>query len=325
MKAVLCTSLDGIESLTIEDIDPPSPGAGEVVVKVRAAALNFFDTLITRGAYQHKPELPFSPSGEICGTVLSCGPDVKDFSPGDRVMSYLGWGGAREQVLVQASQLVPVPDTVADEVAASLSITYGTAIHGLRDRAGLVAGETVAILGAAGGAGLAAIEIAKQLGAHVIAVASSKAKLDTCVGAGADQVFDYKTGDLKAGLRTLTSGRGVDVVYDCVGGDQTEQAIRAMAWGGRFLVVGFASGTIAKLPLNLLLVKGVSAVGVFWGEAIKRDPDSHRANMEQLMDWVARGKLVPVIDQTFPLESAREALGVIAQRKAIGKVVLVVE
>ncbi len=322
MKAVLCRTLEGIDALTIEEIPEPVPGPGEVIVKVRTAALNYFDTLITRGAYQFKPELPFSPSGEICGTVISSGEGVTDFAPGTRVMAYVGWGGAREQMAVSVEKLIRVREGVSDEVAASLSITYGTAIHGLRDRGQVSTGETVAILGAAGGAGLAAIEIAKLLGARVIAVSSTDAKLNVCKQAGADEVLDYTSVDLKTGLKALTEGRGIDVVYDCVGGDQTEQAIRAMAWQGRFLVVGFASGEIAKLPLNLLLLKGCSAIGVFWGEAVKRDSEGHRKNMIQLMDWVVEGRLKPLIQKTFPLHETRKALKVIRERKANGKIVL---
>ena len=324
MKAVLCKSLEGIDALEYEDIEPPVAGPREVVIKVATAALNFFDTLITRGAYQFKPRLPFSPSGEICGTVLSCAPDVTDFAPGTRVMACIGWGGAREQVAVSIDQLIRVPEGVSSEVAACLSITYGTAMHGLLDRGRLRAGESIAILGAAGGAGLAAIEISKLLGARVIAVASTEEKLKACRAAGADDVFDYTSGDLKTGLKDLTGGRGVDVVYDCVGGEQSEPALRAMAWQGRFLVVGFASGSIAKLPLNLLLIKGCSAIGVFWGEAMKRDPAGHKANMMKLLDWVKEERLKPLIDQRFPLPKAREALQVIAQRKAKGKIVLTV-
>lgn len=322
MRAVLCKRLDGPEALVIEDIPTPSPGPGELLVAVRVAALNFFDTLITRGKYQSKPELPFSPSGEIAGVVTGIGPGVTGFAVGDRVAAYLGWGGAREAVLVPADAAIPIPSGVSDEAAAGVSITYGTAIHGLRDRAVLAPGETVAVLGAAGGAGLAAIEIAKVLGARVIAVASSEEKLAICRAHGADDVIDYAREDLKQALRDRTGGAGVDVVYDCVGGPAAEAALRALKWQGRFLVIGFASGDIPKLPLNLLLVKGVSAIGVFWGESVKRDPAGHRANMERVLAAVGEGRLAPRTHAVFPLERIIEAIGVLERREASGKVLV---
>lgn len=323
MKAVLCKSLDGADALVVEDIERPVPGPGEVLVAVRAAALNFMDTLVTRGRYQYKPDLPFSPSGEICGVVEAAGPGAGRFAPGQRVMGYIGWGGAREYAAVPESRLVEVPDTVSDEHAAGLAITYGTALHGLRDRADLEAGETVAVLGASGGAGLAAVEIAHVMGARVIAVASSPEKLAVCREHGADETLDYTAEDLRDGLKRLTGGQGVDVVYDCVGGDHAEAAVRACAWKGRFLVVGFASGEIPKLPLNLLLLKGCAALGVFWGRSVDADPETYRANMRQLLTWVGEGRLSPRVHDKLPLESAREALGVISGRAAVGKIVLV--
>jgi NADPH2:quinone reductase len=322
MKAALCKSLDGPAGLVVEDIAVPEPGPGEALVAVKAAALNFFDTLITRGKYQARPELPFSPSAEVAGVVEALGEGVSGVQVGDRVMAYLGWGGAREKVIAKAEALVPIPAGVSDEVAAGVSVTYGTAIHGLKDRAHLRGGETVAVLGAAGGAGLAAVEIAKLMGARVIAVASSPEKLAVTREHGADEAVDYGAYDLKEGLRALTGGRGVDVVYDCVGGDSSEAALRATAWQGRFLVVGFASGDIPKIPLNLLLLKGCEAIGVFWGEAVKRDPEGHRANMRQVLDWVAEGRLNPRIHGTYPLSQIREAIAVLDRREAVGKVVL---
>jgi NADPH2:quinone reductase len=322
MKAALCKRFGGPESLAIEEVAEPLPGSGEVVVKVKAAALNFFDTLITRGKYQAKPELPFSPSAEVAGVVEALGTGVRGVKVGDRVMAYLGWGGAREKVVAKADALIAIPEGVGDAVAAGVSVTYGTAIHGLNDRGHLKAGETVAVLGAAGGAGLAAVEVAKLIGARVIAVASSPEKLAVCLEHGADEAVNYASADLKEGLRALTGGRGVDVVYDCVGGDSSEAAIRAMAWQGRFLVVGFASGDIAKIPLNLLLLKGCDAIGVFWGEAVKRDPAGHRANMCQVLAWVAEGRLNPRVHATYPLTEIGAALAVIDRREAVGKVVL---
>lgn len=322
MKAVLCKSLEGPSKLEIGDLPDPTPASDEVVVDVNACALNFFDTLITRGKYQHKPELPFSPGGEIAGTVASVGANVDGIKPGDRVSAYLGWGGAREKVTVSAERIVAIPDGIDDAVASGVSITYGTAIHGLKDRADLQPGETVAVLGASGGAGLAAVEIAVAMGARVIAVASSDEKLAICKAHGAEHLINYASSDLKLALREVTEGRGVDVVYDCVGGDSAEQAVRAMAWKGRFLVVGFASGEIPKLPLNLLLVKGCAALGVFWGEAVKRDPASHRQHMQDVLQWVKEGRLKPRIDKSFPLPEIKAALAEIEERKAIGKIVL---
>ena len=322
MRAVLCKRLDGPEALVIEDVPAAEPGPGEIAVTVRVAALNFFDTLITRGKYQHKPELPFSPAGEIAGVVARVGEGVSGFLPGDRVAAYLGWGGARDEVIVTTEAAIPIPSGVADEVAAGVPITYGTAIHGLKDRANVQPNEWVAVTGAAGGAGLAAIEIAKVMGARVIAVASSEEKLAICRAHGADAVIDYGKEDLKQALRERTGGAGVDVVYDCVGGDAAEPALRALRWNGRFLVVGFASGDIPKFPLNLLLVKGVSVMGVFWGEAVKRDPAGHRANMEFVLRAVADGRLRPRVHGTYPLERIAEAIGVLERREATGKVVV---
>jgi NADPH2:quinone reductase len=322
MKAALCKSLDGPDALVIEEIADPTAGPGEVVIRVRAAALNFFDTLITRGKYQTKPALPFSPSGEIAGVVESLGDGVTGLAIGDRVAAALGHGGAREKVVVAAEHLIPIPDGVSDATASAVSVTFGTAIHGLKDRGRVKPGETVAVLGATGGAGQAAVEIAKLLGARVIAAGSSDEKLAICKSLGADEVVNYDAADLKQALKDLTGGRGVDVVYDCVGGNYAEAAVRALAWEGRFLVVGFAAGEIPKLPLNLLLLKGADAIGVFWGEAVRRNPERHRANMIEVLGWVAEGKLDPRIQATYPLAEIREAIGVIDRREAAGKIVL---
>ncbi len=322
MKAALCKRLEGPDGIEIADVPEPKPGPGEVLVKVNAAALNFFDTLITRGKYQAKPDLPFSPAAEIAGVVEAVGDGVAGVRAGERVMAYLGWGGAREKVVAPVDALVPIPAGVSDEIAAGVSVTYGTAIHGLKDRAQLRSGETVAVLGAAGGAGLAAVEIAKLLGARVIAVASSPEKLAVCRRHGADDLLNYEETDLKNGLRALTNGTGVDIVYDCVGGDAAEAALRALGWQGRFLVVGFASGEIPAIALNLLLLKGAAAIGVFWGEALRRDPAGHKRNMTQVLDWVAQGKLRPHIHATYPLADIRAAIGVLDRREAVGKVVL---
>jgi NADPH2:quinone reductase len=323
MKAALCKSLDGPDAIVVEELPDPVAGQGEAVVRVKAAALNFLDTLITRGKYQYKPPLPFSPSGEFAGVVESLGAgDGGSLKVGQRVFGYAGFGAARERLVAKVETLVPLPDGVSEEVGATLSVTYGTAIHGLRDRGRLQAGETVAVLGASGGAGLAAVEIAKLLGARVIAAASSAEKLAVCRQHGADDTIDYSSGDLKQTLRDMTGGRGVDVVYDCVGGDYAEPAVRAMAWGGRFLVVGFAAGQIPKIPLNLLLLKSCELVGVFWGESTKRDPIGHRRNMEDVARWAAEGRLKPHIHASLPLERTGEAIKLLDGRKVTGKIVV---
>jgi NADPH2:quinone reductase len=322
MKAALCKTLDGPDALVIEDIADPVAAPGEVVVRVRAAGLNFLDTLITRGKYQFKPELPFSPAAEIAGVVEAVGEGVADLNVGQRVCGYIAWGGAREKVAVPAKLMIPVPDGVSDTAAAGVCVTYGTGMHGLKDRGGLKSGETVAVLGASGGAGLAAVELAKLMGARVIAVASSPEKLEICRQHGADQLLNYATTDLKTGLRELTGGKGVDVVYDCVGGDYAEAALRSIAWGGRLLVIGFAAGTIPKIPLNLLLLKNAAAIGVFWGEMIMRESDRHRANMTEVLGWVAQGRLRPHVHATYPLERVGEAINMLDKRLVAGKLVV---
>ena len=322
MKAALCKTLDGPEAIVIEEIADPVAAPGEVVVRVKAAALNFLDTLITRGKYQFKPELPFSPAAEIAGVVEAVGDGVTDLKPGQRVCGYMAWGGAREKVAVPAKLMIPIPEGVTDAAAAGISVTYGTAMHGLKDRAQLKAGETVAVLGASGGAGLAAVEVAKLSGARVIAVASSPEKLQVCRDHGADELLDYTTTDLKTGLRELTGGKGVDVVHDCVGGDYSEASLRSIAWGGRLLVIGFAAGAIPKIPLNLFLLKNAAAIGVFWGEMIMREPERHRANMIEVLDWVAKGKLKPHVSETYPLAHIGDAIASLDKRRVTGKVVI---
>jgi len=322
MKAALCKSLDGPEGLVIAEVPEPVAGPGQAVIAVKAVGLNFADTLITRGKYQLKPDLPFSPGMEVSGVVGAVGSGVSHVSPGDKVLAYTSWNGAAEKIAVEAASIVPVPEAVPFEVAAGLSVTYGTAIHGLKDRGRLVGGETVVVTGAAGGAGQAAVEIAHLLGSRVIAVASSEEKLETARHAGADEAILYPPSDLKDAVRALTNGKGADVVYDCIGGDAAEPLVRALAWRGRFLVVGFAAGEIPKLPLNLLLVKGAEAVGVFWGESVRRNPDAHRADMEQLLGWVADGRLKPRIHGLYPLAAIGKALAVIENRQAQGKVVV---
>jgi NADPH:quinone reductase len=322
MKAALCKSLDGPAGLVVEDIAEPVAENAQALVRVAAVGLNFADTLITRGKYQSKPELPFSPGAEISGVVEQVADNVFGLRRGDKVMAYVGWGGAAELMAIDVGSLVAVPDAVPLPMAAGLSVTYGTAMHGLRDRGALAAGETVVVTGAAGGAGQAAVEIAALIGARVIAVVSSHEKGAVAKAAGAHDVIIFPGSDLKSEVRAMTDGKGCDVVYDCVGGAAAEPLVRALVWQGRFLVVGFASGDIPKIPLNLLLVKGAQISGVFWGESVTRDPHGHRRNMEQLLDWVSAGRLKPRIHATYPFSEIKQALGVIERREATGKIVL---
>ena len=322
MKAVLCTAFGPPEDLRIVDIPRPEAGPGEVVVEVGAAALNFFDTLIVAGKYQTRPPLPFSPGGELAGTVVAVGADVEGVAPGDRVMGHIGWGGARQFAAVPAARLIAIPQGLSDEAAAGLIIAYGTTLHAFKDRAALKAGETVAVLGASGGVGIAAIEIAKAMGARVIACASSEEKLAFCRAHGADDTLNYEKEDIKAGLKARTDGAGVDVVYDPVGGAHAEAALRATGWNGRFLVIGFAGGDIPRIALNLCLLKGNAIIGVNWGEFAFRDPAASRANNVQILEWVHGGKLKPHVDHVYALESTVEALGAIARREVKGKIVV---
>ncbi len=322
MKALLCTHYGTPDDLTIEDIADPVAKPGEAVVEVKAAALNFFDTLIIAGKYQTKPAMPFSPAAEFAGVVQSVGPDVTSVKVGDRVLGYLGYGAARQRVAAPADRLVPIPDALDFDRAAGLCVTYGTTLHALKDRAHLREGETLAVLGASGGVGLAAVELGKAMGARVIACASSDDKLAFAKQHGADDGINYATDDLKEALRRVTGGKGVDVIYDPVGGAYAEQALRSIAWKGRFLVVGFAAGEIPKIPLNLALLKGCDIVGVFWGSFVERDPAGHRGNTRQILDWVVAGKLSAHVQAVYPLADAANALKALAARKVMGKIVL---
>lgn len=322
MKALLCKAYGLPETLVVEDLPDPVPGRGEIRVRVCAVALNFFDTLIIENRYQVKPDLPFSPGAELCGIVDALGEGVDSVALGTRVAGYVGHGAAREYVVAPAQSFVAVPDALSDAQAAGLFVTYGTSLHALADRARLAPGETLAVLGAAGGAGLSAVELAKALGARVIACASSAEKLALAAQAGADLLLDYTREDLRDGLKRLTGGRGADVIYDPVGGDLAEKALRAIAWQGRYLVVGFAGGGIPRIPLNLVLLKGCDVQGVFWGSFVERDPAGHRAAMERILSLAASGVLSAHVDREYPLHDAAQALGHIAARAAKGKVVL---
>lgn len=322
MKAVLCKSFGPPEDLVVEDLSSPEAGPGEVVITARAIGLNFFDTLIIADKYQFKPSLPFSPGAELAGDVKSVGGDVTGFAVGDRVMAYTRNGAAREEIAVPASQVIPVPAGLDFAVAAGLTVTYGTSYHALKDRADLQPGETLAVLGASGGVGQSAVEIGKAMGARVIACASSQDKLDFCKSVGADDVINYAQEDLKDRLKELTDGKGADVVYDPVGGDLAEAAVRATAWNGRFLVIGFAAGQIPKIPLNLVLLKGCSLVGVFWGSFVERNPDRHITNMTTLLNWCVEGKIKPHIYDRIPLDQTPAALRAFLNREVKGKIVI---
>jgi NADPH2:quinone reductase len=322
MKAILCTHFCTAAELELAEIDEPRAGPDDAVVRVKAAALNFFDTLIIAGKYQHKPPFPFSPAAEFAGVVESVGAGVTGIAPGDRVMGNIGWGAARQAVAVPAQQLVKIPSTLDFDRAAGLTVTYGTTLYALRERAELKSGETLAVLGASGGTGLAAIEIGKIMGARVIACASSDDKLAFARDHGADETVNYASEDLRGALKKLGGDHGIDVVYDPVGGAYTEPAVRALAWHGRYLVVGFAAGEIPRLPLNLVLLKSCDIRGVSWGAWTKREPQGQHGLMKQIVEWCAQGKLSAHVHAIYPLADIAAALQAIADRKAMGKIVL---
>ncbi|NUP09554.1 MAG: NADPH:quinone oxidoreductase family protein [Polyangiaceae bacterium] len=322
-RAVRIHELTGPKGLRVDDIDVPAPGAGEVQIDVEAAGVNFPEVLLSYGKYQFKPSPPFVPGGEAAGVVSAVGPGVTSFAPGDRVAATMIHGAFAERIVVSELACARVPDAVSFDTAAATLLTYLTTMHALVDRASLRAGETLLVLGAAGGVGTAAIDIGRRLGARVIAAASSEEKLAYCRARGAEMTIDYSREDLKERAKALTKGNGADVVYDAVGGDYAEQALRSTAWKGRYLVVGFASGTIPKIPLNLVLLKGCQIVGVFWGQFAAMDPTKNRAHAEQVFRWIEEGSLSPHISETLPFTRAGEALERLEQRKVMGKVVLV--
>ncbi len=322
MKAVLCKVYGPPESLVIEDIEAPHPRKGQVVVAVKACGVNFPDTLIIQGKYQFKPPMPFTPGGEVEGIVKEVGEEVDTVKVGDRVIGFTSWGGFAEEVVIDAQALIPIPDAMDFNTAAAFEMTYGTAHYALKDRGQLQAGETLLVLGAAGGVGLAAVQIGKAMGARVIAAASTDAKLEVCRQQGADEVINYATEDLKTRVKDLSTGNGVDVTLDPVGGEYSEAALRGMAWGGRFLVVGFTAGEIPRIPLNLTLLKSCSIVGVFWGPFTMREPKRNREYIQELLTWYEEGKIRPVVSATYPLEQVADALNDMMNRRVTGKVVL---
>ncbi|MDM5181048.1 NADPH:quinone oxidoreductase family protein [Massilia sp. DJPM01] len=323
MKAVVCKAWGLPDSLVVEQVAAPVAGPGQVLLDVKAAGVNFPDVLIIQGKYQFKPELPFTPGSELSGVVSALGAGVTNVKPGDRVIAFTAQGAFAQQIVVPAQAVMPMPPGMDFDTAAAITLTYGTSHHAVVDRAALKAGETMLVLGAAGGVGLAAIEIGKALGARVIAAASSDEKLAVCREHGADATINYSTEDLREAIKAATDGKGPDVIYDPVGGIYAEPAFRSIGWRGRYLVVGFANGEIPKLPLNLTLLKGASLMGVFWGEFAKREPKANLAAMRELMGWLAKGKIRPRISGRYTLEQTAQALNDMAARKVTGKVVIV--
>ncbi len=321
MKAILCAELGPPEALVFGDVPDPDPAPGQVVIDVEAAGVNFPDSLMIQGRYQFQPPLPFTPGGELAGTVFAVGDGVDTVSPGDRVAAFTLWGAFAERVAVDASAVMPIPDSMPVEVAAGFAIAYGTAYHALKDRAVARPGESLLVLGAAGGTGLAAVELGKAMDLKVIAAASSEQKLDVCRLHGADDTIDYSTEDLKERAKSL-SGGGVDIVFDPVGGDLTEQALRATGWQGRLLVIGFAAGPIPSIPLNLPLLKGCDIRGVFWGSFVAHSPDASEANMAELVELYQSGDIDPLISTRYPLDEAGSAIRLLMDRQATGKVIL---
>ncbi|MDQ8729645.1 NADPH:quinone oxidoreductase family protein [Bradyrhizobium sp. LHD-71] len=322
MKAIICSQWCEPEDLVLGNLPDPVAGPGEVVIAIKAAALNFFDILMVQGKYQTKPPFPFSPAAEIAGMIESVGAGVTDLKVGDRVVSSIGFNGAREKVAAPAAMTAKIPDSLDYDRAAGVILIYSTALHALEDRADPKPGETLVVLGAAGGTGLAAIEIGKLMGLRVVACASSDDKLKFCKEHGADVLFNYAKEDLKEGLKKIGGAKGIDIVFDPVGGDFTEPALRSLGWKGRLLVIGFASGPIPRIPLNLPLLKSCDIRGVFWGGFAKAFPDKSRANLERIVQWAADGKLSSHVHATFPLAKTSEAMAVLSSRKAMGKVIL---
>ncbi len=322
MKAVLCKSHGMPDTLVVEDVPSPDLTEGQVLISVKACGVNFPDTLIIQGKYQFKPDLPFSPGGEVSGVIKAVGDGVTNVSVGDRVIAFSTWGGFAEELAVDANRLIRMSDKMEFEKASAFILTYGTSYHALKDRANIQPGETLLVLGASGGVGLAAIQLGKAMGARVIAAASTKEKLDVCAANGADELINYSSEDLRARVKEITQGAGVDVIYDPVGGPLSEKALRDMSWRGRFLVVGFAVGEIPKVPLNLALLKGCSIIGVFWGDFTRREPALNEANNRELMRLFEAGKISPHIHKVYPLTQASEALNELLDKKVSGKVVL---
>ncbi len=322
MRAILCKEYGPADTLVIEEVKSPEAKGRGVKVRVKAAGLNFPDTLIIEGKYQFKPTVPFSPGGEMSGEVIAVGDKVTRFKVGDRVAGLTGFGAFAEEIVVAEDNLLPVPATMSDDKAAAFTMVYGTSYYALKQRANIQPGESLLVLGASGGVGLATVELGKAMGARVIAAASSAEKLAVAKAAGADEVINYTEEPLKDTVKKLTGGKGVDVIYDPVGGDFTEQALRAMAWNGRHLIIGFAAGDIPKIPANLTLLKGCSVVGVFWGNFTRMEPEASANNMMELMALYEQGKIDPKVSEVYDFEDYVSALNALTERRAKGKIVL---
>lgn len=328
MRAVLSKETGGPDSLVIENVESPQPGKGQVLLEVKAIGVNFPDVLIIQDLYQFKPARPFSPGGEVSGVVKSVGENVTNLKPGDRVIGSCGWGGMREELVIEANRCLPIPDVMPFEEAAAFIMTYGTSYYALKGRGDVKAGESLLVLGAAGGVGLAAVELANAMGMTVIAACSSQEKVNVCLEKGAHKGLVYPTGSLDRSQQKELSneikslgGGGVDVIYDAVGGDYAEPAVRAMNWNGRFLVIGFPAG-IPKIPLNLTLLKSCDIVGVFWGAFVAQFPQENAQNVKELFDMYSDGKIKPHVSKTFSLEESSQAIKELAERRAVGKVVI---
>lgn len=324
MRAIICRRHGPPGVLEAGDMPEPSLAEGQVRIAVRACGVNYPDVLMVAGRYQVQPDLPFVPGAELAGDVVECAPGVRGLEPGQRVLALTGHGAMAEQVCVDAARVLPIPDEMPYETAAGFLLAYGTAYHALKQRAALAAGETLLVTGAAGGVGLCAVELGRVLGATVIAAAGSSDKLDVASRYGAAHRIDYSSESLRDRVRELTDGRGVDVIYDPVGGELFDQCLRSVAWNGRVLVIGFASGTIQSIPANLPLLKGCSVVGVFWGRFVEKEPAAHAENVRELLGHVAAGRLQPLVSEVFPLERGAEAVACLAERRAVGKVVVAI-
>lgn len=325
MKALVCSAFGPPRNLVVQELPAPRPEPGQVLVDVKASALNFPDVLMVQGLYQVKPKLPFIPGAEAAGIVAQVGDGVTAWSVGDRVIAFPGQGGFAEACVLAADRLMALPEEIDFASGAALMLTYATSLHALRDCGRLAAGETLLVLGAAGGVGAAAVQIGKAMGARVIAAASSAEKLELCRRLGADATIDYALEDLRQRTLELTEGKGVQVVYDPVGGTYTEAALRATGWRGRLLIVGFAAGIIPSIPLNLALLKERALIGVYWGDSVRQDPAGHARNMQQLMTWFAEGKIRPAVSEQLPLARAPEAMQRLLDRKVLGKIIFLPE
>lgn len=325
MKALICHEFGLPENLKMGELEQPKIKANQVLIQVKACGVNFPDTLIIQNKYQFKPELPFAPGGEVSGIATEVGAGVKHIKKGDRVFALTGWGGFAEFVAADAHKCFPVPKGMDFVTAATTMYNFGTSLFALKQRANLQKGEKLLVLGASGGVGLAAVQIGKQMGAHVVAAASSQEKLQICLKAGADEVINYSEQDLKETAKEMTKGEGFDVIYDPVGDQYAKPAVRSLAWGGRYLVVGFAAGSPSAIRMNLPLLKGASIVGVFWGAFAQKQPEESMKNFEQILQWIQEGKVKQYIHKEYPLERGTQAIRDLMDRKVIGKNVVIID